>query len=182
MSNKILRSLRARSRRVVWHARAPFRYLVARVRLWTTPRIGILRQYPPKPLSVPATYLLVAPPDPAPKISIVTPSFEQGRFLERTVYSVVSQGYPSLEYVVQDGGSSDETVAVLRRFERLLTAWRSEPDGGQADAINRGFEQTTGEIMGWLNSDDLLLPELWRTSPAISLPIRRSMSSTGNGS
>jgi glycosyltransferase involved in cell wall biosynthesis len=138
--------------------RTLFRRFLGRVRRWARPRIGILRQYQPKPLLVPAKYMLAVPPDPAPTISIVTPSFRQGRFLERTLYSVVSQGYPSLEYVVQDGGSSDETVAVLRRFERLLTAWRSEPDGGQADAINRGFGQTTGEIMGWLNSDDLLLP------------------------
>ncbi len=91
-------------------------------------------------------------------MSVVTPSFQQGVFLDRTIYSVIAQGYPALEYIVQDGGSSDETVAVLRRFDHLLTDWRSEPDGGQADAINRGFRQTTGEIMAWLNSDDLLLP------------------------
>jgi glycosyltransferase involved in cell wall biosynthesis len=71
---------------------------------------------------------------------------------------VVSQKYPSLEYVVQDGGSTDGTVDVLRRFEPLLSSWVSEPDGGQGDAVNRGFLRTTGEIMAWLNSDDLLLP------------------------
>ena len=87
----------------------------------------------------------------------MTPSYEQGRFVDRTLYSVVSQEYPALEYVVQDGGSSDETLDVLRRFEPVLTWWVSEPDGGQADAINRGFRRTTGEIMAWLNSDDLLL-------------------------
>ncbi len=141
-------------------AQAHFRdlHLVRRARQWMKPRIGILRQYSPKPLLVPAKYGLAVPPEPAPTISIVTPSFRQGRFLERTVYSVVSQNYPSLEYIVQDGGSSDETIAVLRRYAPVLTDWRSEPDGGQADAINRGFERSTGEIMGWLNSDDLLLP------------------------
>ena len=129
-----------------------------RLHAWTTPRIGILRQYDPKPLLVPEQYLLEAPPEPAPTISIVTPSYEQGRFLDRTLYSVASQGYPALEYVVQDGGSSDETLEVLRRYEPVLTRWASEPDEGQADAINRGFRNTTGEIMAWLNSDDLLLP------------------------
>jgi glycosyltransferase involved in cell wall biosynthesis len=103
-------------------------------------------------------YSQTRPPTPALTISIVTPSFQQGRFLERTLHSVVSQRYPALQYVVQDGGSSDETVEVLKRFETTLTLWRSEPDDGQADAINRGFGEMTGEIMGWLNSDDLSLP------------------------
>ena len=98
------------------------------------------------------------PPDPAPTISIVTPSFQQGRFIGRTVHSVVGQDYPALEYFVQDGGSTDETVDVLRRFDGVLTGWASEPDTGQADAINRAFHRTSGEIMAWLNSDDLLLP------------------------
>lgn len=129
-----------------------------RVRSWTRPRIGILKHYEPKPVIVPARYLDVVPPYPAPTISIVTPSYQQGRFIDRTLYSVVSQEYPALEYVVQDGGSTDETIAVLRRFEPRLSSWASERDGGQADAINRGFARTSGEIMAWLNSDDLLLP------------------------
>lgn len=130
----------------------------ARLRFWTRPRLGTLHHYDPKPLRVPARYTATRPPRPAPTISIVTPSFQQGHFLERTLYSVFRQEYPALEYVVQDGGSSDETVDILRRFEPLLTLWRSEPDGGQGDAINRGFRETTGEIMAWLNADDLLLP------------------------
>jgi glycosyltransferase involved in cell wall biosynthesis len=130
----------------------------ARARSWARPRIGHLRHYEARPLLVPTGYLAEAPPDPAPAISIVTPSYQQGGFIDRTLYSVVKQNYPALEYVVQDGGSSDETIDVLRRFEPLLTAWTSEPDEGQGDAINRGFAQTTGEIMAWLNSDDLLLP------------------------
>ena len=131
---------------------------LARLRSWRKPRIGNLRHYEPKPLMVPASYLRQTGPERPPTISIVTPSYEQGRFLERTLYSVVSQKYPALEYVVQDGGSTDVTVDVLHRFEPMLTSWRSEPDRGQADAINRGFRQTSGEIMAWLNSDDLLLP------------------------
>ena len=118
----------------------------------------MLHQYEPKPLMVPASYLGAAPPEAEPTIAIVTPSFQQGRYVERTIYSVVSQGYSSLEYVVQDGGSTDETVAILRRFAPVLTSWKSESDQGQGDAINRGFAQTTGEIMAWLNSDDLMLP------------------------
>jgi glycosyltransferase involved in cell wall biosynthesis len=124
--------------------------------LW--PRLGTLRQHAPQPLFVPFGYAPEEPPDPAPTISIVTPSHQQGRFLERTLRSVLNQRYPALEYVVQDGGSSDETIDVLRRFEPFLTAWSSEPDGGQAEAINRGFARTSGEIMAWLNSDDLLVP------------------------
>jgi glycosyltransferase involved in cell wall biosynthesis len=88
----------------------------------------------------------------------VTPSYQQGRFLVRTIYSVAGQRYPNLEYVVQDGGSSDETVEVLRRCDTVLTRWVSEEDDGQADAINRAFRDTRGEVMAWLNSDDLLLP------------------------
>jgi glycosyltransferase involved in cell wall biosynthesis len=151
-------ALRYDARRRLRRRNRMFAKLAARVHSWTKPRIGILRHYTAKPLQVPARYSRTAAPANAPKISIVTPSFEQGRFLDRTIYSVVTQNYPALEYVVQDGGSTDDTVEVLHRFERLLTAWVSEPDEGQADAINRGFAQTNGEIMAWLNSDDLLLP------------------------
>jgi hypothetical protein len=134
------------------------RDILARLPSWTEPRIGRLRHYEPKPLRVPARYLRTRAPQQAPTISIVTPSFDQGRFIGRTIYSVVSQKYQRLEYIVQDGGSSDGTLDVLRRFDPLLTHWSSEADSGQAEAINRGFAHTTGEIMGWLNSDDLLLP------------------------
>lgn len=136
------------------HRRSP----ATALRQWTTPRLGVLRHHPPLALQVPMSYLRTNPPRQAPTISIVTPSYQQGRYLERTIYSVVSQHYPSLEYFVQDGGSSDETTAVLERFGGQLSAWASEPDGGQADAINRGFARTSGEIMAYLNSDDLLLP------------------------
>ncbi len=92
-----------------------------------------------------------------PKVSIVTPSFNQGRFIEETILSVLSQDYPNLEYWVVDGASTDETLDVLRRYEGRL-AWISEPDGGQSEAINKGFQRATGEILAWLNSDDVFLP------------------------
>ncbi len=125
---------------------------------WTSPRLGILSHHLPEPLRVPSSYLRTIPPLDAPRISIVTPSYEQGRYLGRTLYSVVNQRYPQLEYFVQDGGSQDETRQVLERFDDALSGWVSEPDDGQADAINRGFAHTSGEIMAYLNSDDLLLP------------------------
>lgn len=93
-----------------------------------------------------------------PKISIVTPSFNQGKFLEETIRSVLMQGYPNLEYIIIDGGSSDNSVEIIRKYERWISAWVSEPDQGQADAINKGFSRSTGAILGWLNSDDLLYP------------------------
>jgi glycosyltransferase involved in cell wall biosynthesis len=93
-----------------------------------------------------------------PKLTIITPSFNQGAFIERTIRSVLGQGYPALEYVVQDGASDDGTLAVLDAYRDRLAACVSEPDGGQADALNRAFARTGGEIMGWINSDDMLLP------------------------
>ena len=93
-----------------------------------------------------------------PKISLVTPSYNQGAFLEETIRSVLTQGYPGLEYIIIDGGSKDNSVEIIRKYEKLLTTWVSEADKGQADAINKGFARSTGELLCWLNSDDLLYP------------------------
>src|SRR6266403_137373 len=93
-----------------------------------------------------------------PRISIVTPSYQQGEFIEQTIRSVLMQGYPNLEYIVVDGGSTDYTQTVLRRYSCELDVCISEADGGQADAINKGFQRSTGEILAWLNSDDMHLP------------------------
>ncbi len=97
-------------------------------------------------------------PDDRPSIAIVTPSYNQAQFLAETMESVLNQNYPKLEYVVIDGGSSDGSVDIIRRYQSQLTYWVSEPDGGQYDAINNGFARTTGEIMAWLNSDDKYTP------------------------
>ena len=94
----------------------------------------------------------------SPLISVVTPSYNQGRFLDHAMRSVLDQSYPCVEYVVMDGGSTDDSVDIIRRHERRLAYWASGPDGGQYDAVNKGFARTTGEIMGWLNSDDMYTP------------------------
>ena len=104
--------------------------------------------------------LPAAMPDgrPWPAIAVVTPSFNQATFLEETIRSVLLQGYPNLEYVVVDGGSRDESVAIIEKYQRWLSWWVSEPDGGQAEAINKGLARTSGEIFNWINSDDVLQP------------------------
>lgn len=93
-----------------------------------------------------------------PKISIVTPSYNQGQFIEETIRSVLLQGYPNLEYIIIDGGSTDNSVEIIRKYEPWLHYWISEPDNGQSEALNKGFSKATGEIIGWLNSDDLYAP------------------------
>ena len=90
-----------------------------------------------------------------PRISIVTPSFNQAATLEETIRSVLLQGYPNLEYIIIDGGSSDASREIIQKYEPWLTYWVSEPDRGQSHAINKGWRKSTGEILAWINSDDL---------------------------
>jgi glycosyltransferase involved in cell wall biosynthesis len=95
---------------------------------------------------------------PWPRISIVTPSYNQAAFIEETIRSVLLQGYPNLEYIVIDAGSTDGTIEIIKKYARWLEYWVSEPDKGQSDAINKGMRMATGNILAWLNSDDGLLP------------------------
>jgi glycosyltransferase involved in cell wall biosynthesis len=91
-----------------------------------------------------------------PKISLVTPVFNSARYLEATFRSVLSQGYPNLEYIVVDGGSTDGSVEIIRRYASQLKSWVSEPDRGMYDAINKGFARSSGELMGWISATDML--------------------------
>lgn len=94
-----------------------------------------------------------------PKISVVTPSFNQGQFIEETIRSILLQGYPNLEFIIIDGGSTDNTIEVIKKYEPWLAYWVSEPDRGQSHAINKGLKKATGQLLAWLNSDDLYMPE-----------------------
>lgn len=93
-----------------------------------------------------------------PRITIITPSFNQGQYLERTIVSIHNQGYPNLEHIVIDGGSTDDSVDIINRYSGVLAHWQSSPDRGQCDAINTGVSHATGRVMTWINSDDMLLP------------------------
>lgn len=111
-----------------------------------------------------------------PKISIVTPSYNQGRYIEQTIQSLLRQNYPNLEYVIIDGGSTDNTVEVIKKYEQHISYWVSEKDSGQADAINKGFANCTGDIFNWINSDDYYEPgtffklaEIFSVNPTVNV-------------
>lgn len=99
----------------------------------------------------------VSDSQPLPTVTVVTPSYNQGRFIRETIDSVLSQDYPAIEYMVIDGGSTDDTVSILKSYGSKVS-WISEPDRGQSEAINKGWKRATGEILAWLNSDDIYLP------------------------
>jgi glycosyltransferase involved in cell wall biosynthesis len=103
-------------------------------------------------------------PETNPKISVIVPALNQAAFVERTLLSILNQGYPNLELIVVDGGSTDGTLEVLDRYKDHISHLSSSPDNGQSDALNRGFAKATGDIMAWMNSDDLYLPGALRAA------------------
>jgi glycosyltransferase involved in cell wall biosynthesis len=102
-----------------------------------------------------------------PRITIVTPSYNQAEFVEETIRSVLLQGYPDLEYIIMDGGSTDGSVAIVERYAPWLAYWTSQVDAGQSDALNRGFSRATGAVFAYLNSDDVLEPGVLSTVAAL---------------
>jgi glycosyltransferase involved in cell wall biosynthesis len=121
-------------------------------------RLGHFHCYRPRPLQIPRWYQATQGCNTDLIVSIVTPSYNQGVFLERTIQSVLGQSYPRLEYIIQDGGSSDRTVEILGHHRACLTHCESRRDGGQAHALNLGFRHARGDVLAYLNADDLLLP------------------------
>ncbi|KPA17097.1 glycosyl transferase family protein [Candidatus Magnetomorum sp. HK-1] len=125
--------------------------------LWFEPKLGQLNQYPPKkveynniPIKISNTSM--------PSISMITPSYNQVRYIEKTILSILNQNYPNLEYGIQDGGSNDGTCFIINKYRDKLLFFETKSDNGQSHALNLGFNRTKGEIMAWLNSDDILLP------------------------
>jgi len=129
-----------------------------RLSCWNVFQLGRLRQYASRPLQVEKFPALDAPPESWPALAVVIPSYQQGHFIERTIQSVLHDGYPSLTCTVQDGGSKDSTTEVLARYADRLAPCISAPDDGQADAVVKGFARIQGDVMAWLNADDMFMP------------------------
>jgi glycosyltransferase involved in cell wall biosynthesis len=153
---------------------------MADIRLQDLPDVGSRTGWP---WDTPPSAAPDAPPtdDGWPRVTVVTPSFNQGRFLEETLRSVLLQGYPNLEFIVMDGGSTDDSVAIIRRYEPWLSSWVSAPDSGQSAAINSGFAQASGALLTWLNSDDTLMPGAIFTMAASWLAHGRGAAVVGTG-
>jgi glycosyltransferase involved in cell wall biosynthesis len=111
-----------------------------------------------------------------PKISVVTPSLNQGEFIEETIRSVLLQGYPDIEYIIIDGGSTDKSAEIIEKYSPWLHYWVSEPDTGQSNALNKGFKQATGELYAYINSDDFYEPNAFGTAAvAFMIPEKPSL-------
>jgi cellulose synthase/poly-beta-1,6-N-acetylglucosamine synthase-like glycosyltransferase len=131
---------------------------------------------------------LFSPDTEWPKISIVTPSYNQGEFIEKTIRSILLQDYPNLEYFIVDGGSSDNSVETIYKYSKWISQWGSEPDKGQSDALNKGFTFASGDFLGWINSDDFLLPgalfklaDSIKSNPDISIWVGEADKRTAKG-
>lgn len=150
------------ARRLLKHSDQPS-WLSQRLREFRSPNLFRLYRYPARPskTELQPKQLNSSPQkslEALPQIALVTPNFNCGKYIERTIQSVVEQGYPKLVYHVQDGGSNDSSLEVIRNYSDRVSSWESVKDRGQSHAINLGFQRVTGDVMGWLNSDDILLP------------------------
>ena len=152
LESKIKNYLRFIFQKIVtgWLARKLIHYL--------RPGLGVLYQYPPRPTDTHYSKNTSIQPSVFPSIAIVIPSFQQGDFIKETLESVLNQHYPKLRVHVQDGGSTDETVQIIKKYQSSTLSFESCKDAGQAAAVNVGFDKVSGEIMAWLNSDDVLMP------------------------
>lgn len=152
------------------------KHLTRIIKKHTHHKLTLAIQYKPKPIYIPKRYHKKSSIEDYPLISIVTPSFNHGDYIEETIRSVIDQKYPNLEYVINDGGSTDNTTEILKKYSSDQLRWISEKDNGQADAINHGLQSSGGEIMAYLNSDDLLLPgslnyiaKYFKTHPSVDI-------------
>jgi glycosyltransferase involved in cell wall biosynthesis len=134
------------------------------------PKIGVFEQYNPRPLDLPVQKLDSNTIISWPTFSIVTPSYNQGQFIEKTIKSVINQDYPGqIEYVIQDGNSTDDSVSLIKKYASKLTFFESKKDKGQPNALNIGFSRTTGDFMGYINSDDIYFSSAFRIAATVFL-------------